>query len=63
MAKKILRNADPIGKVLNADMKLNWTVTGVIENWPRNSHFKFDFLGSLSTSSDSKNPTWLSNNY
>jgi putative ABC transport system permease protein len=63
MAKKYFGNADPVGKVLNADMKLNWTVTGVIENWPRNSHFKFDFLGSLSTSSDSKNPTWLSNNY
>jgi len=29
MAKKYFGNADPIGKVLNADMKLNWTVTGV----------------------------------
>ena len=63
MAKKYFGNVDPIGKILNADAKLNWTVTGVMEDWPKNSHLKVDFLGSLTTSDDSRNPTWLSNNY
>jgi len=38
-------------------------VTGVIADWPRDSHFKFDFLGSLCTYKDSESQFWLSNNY
>jgi len=63
MAKKYFGDVDPVGKVLNTNGKLNWTVTGVMEDWPKNSHLKFDFLGSLTTSDDSRNTTWLSNNY
>ncbi|MFC1725997.1 ABC transporter permease, partial [candidate division KSB1 bacterium] len=44
MAKKYFGNADPIGKVLKVESRLNLTVTGVLENVPENSHFKFDFL-------------------
>jgi len=30
---------------------------------PRNSHFHFDFLGSLGTLGNSRNPMWVSNNF
>ena len=63
MGKKYFGRTDPIGKTLTLNKTLSWTVTGVVEDWPRNSHFKFDFLGALSTFGDSRNPTWLSNNY
>ncbi len=54
---------DPMGKMLKGDNGPSWTVTGVVEDWPNNSHFRFDFLGALATVDDSRNPTWLSNNY
>jgi putative ABC transport system permease protein len=62
-ATRYFGNVDPMGKILNADRRRNWIVTGVIDDWPQDSHFKFDFLGSLCTYADSRNPTWLSNNY
>ncbi|MFC1726393.1 ABC transporter permease [candidate division KSB1 bacterium] len=43
-AEKYFGSDDPIGKVLKIDNKHNITVTGVIENVPRNSHLRFDIL-------------------
>ena len=62
-ARKYFGNEEPMGKILNADHRRDWTVTGVIKDFPKNSHFHFDFLASLSTSRDSRSPYWLSNNY
>lgn len=45
-ATKYFGSADPIGKVLDTDFG-EYTVTGICEDIPENSHFKFDFLGSL----------------
>jgi putative ABC transport system permease protein len=42
-AKKYFGAEDPIGKVLRM-FNQDFTVTGVCENIPENSHFKFDFL-------------------
>ena len=49
MARKYFGSADPMGKILNMDHKSDWIITGVIKDWPENSHFKFDFLGSFCT--------------
>ncbi len=62
-ARKYFGTNDAMGKVLNADNNLDYVVTGVVEAFPRNSHFRFDFLGSISTYEDSRNPFWLSFNY
>lgn len=43
-AKKYFGNQDPLGKVLRVDNHSNFTVTGVLENIPANSHLRFDFL-------------------
>ncbi len=62
-ASKYFGTEGPMGKMLNMDKQNNFIVTGVIKDVPRNSHFHPDFIGSLTTIQDSRNPTWLSNNY
>jgi putative ABC transport system permease protein len=63
-ARKYFGNQDPMGKqmIVEADTIL-YTVTGVIQNIPDNSHIKFDILASLSSFPDNaNNPMWVSNN-
>jgi len=62
-ARKYFGKEDPIGKILNVDKETGYMVTGVIKDIPENSHFHADFIGSLTTLQDSRNPNWLSNNY
>lgn len=40
-----------------------YTVTAVIEDMPKNSHFRFDILSSMSTNPDAENQSWLYGNY
>ena len=54
---------DPMGKVLNSDNRSDFTVTGVVQELPDNSHWHFDFLGSMVTYQDQRNANWLSNNF
>ncbi len=63
IAHKYFDNDNPIGKILNTGKKDNFVVTGVIEDIPQNSHLHPDFMASLTGLQDSRNPTWLSNNY
>jgi putative ABC transport system permease protein len=49
MAKKYFGNEDPVGKTIKADNKYVFTVRGVLENIPHNSHFSFDFLTGFET--------------
>jgi putative ABC transport system permease protein len=49
MALKYFGNHDPIGKSIRADNKYVYTVKGVMEDIPLNSHFKFDFLTGFET--------------
>ncbi|HKI77350.1 MAG TPA: ABC transporter permease, partial [Ignavibacteriaceae bacterium] len=47
LAQRIFRNIDPLGKIItinDGDSKKDYTVTGVLENIPSNSHFTFSFL-------------------
>jgi putative ABC transport system permease protein len=63
-ANKYFGNEDPVGKRLSLEADTNlYTVTGVIENIPANSHIKFDMLGSLNSLGDSKSMEWLNHNY
>ena len=62
-AQKYFGNKNPIGQILNTDNKRNYIVTGVVKDVPSNSHFHFDFLGSLSSYNDSRSQNWISNNY
>lgn len=63
-AKKYFGSEDPMGKriILEADTNL-YTITGIVQNIPANSHFKFDMLGSLNSLNFSKSTEWLSHNF
>lgn len=66
IAEKYFNNSNPVGEIfiLNDEVEQSFTITGVIENIPAQSHFHYDFFMSMSTLEDSRNnPTWVSNNY
>jgi putative ABC transport system permease protein len=44
MATKFFGNTDPIGKIITSDSKENFTVTGVLQDFPANSSIKFNML-------------------
>lgn len=48
-AKKYFGDEDPLNKIMLLSDTLSVTVTGVIENIPQNSHFRFDAAMSRST--------------
>jgi putative ABC transport system permease protein len=63
-AKKYFGNEDPMGKRISLESDTNlYTITGVVQNIPANSHFKFDMLGSLNSLGDSRSTQWLNHNY
>jgi putative ABC transport system permease protein len=46
-AHKYFGNDNPIGKILKVDNEYDYTITGVIEDIPQNSHFTFDIFMTL----------------
>jgi putative ABC transport system permease protein len=64
IATKYFGKDDPIGKRLSFEADTNlYTVTGVVQNVPSNSHFKFDMLCSLITLPNSKSPNWIGHSF
>jgi putative ABC transport system permease protein len=47
-AEKFFGNQDPIGKVIIGDNKVNLTVSGVINNIPKNSDIRYDMIMPIS---------------
>jgi putative ABC transport system permease protein len=47
-AKKYFGDDNPIGKVITADDKVNFTVSGVINDFPGNSRFQYDMIMPMS---------------
>ena len=55
-------DGDPIGKSIAMNNESNlFTITGVVEDAPRNSHFFYDFIASYSSDERGKSTFWLSN--
>jgi putative ABC transport system permease protein len=48
-AKKLFSDEDPIGKTIRLNDKENYTITGVMEDMPNNSHIRSEVLASYST--------------
>lgn len=67
MAKKYFGSAEPLGKVINFNQQVDLKVTGVMQEIPANSHFHFDFLGSVKLPEqifgEREFKNWSSNNY
>jgi putative ABC transport system permease protein len=64
-AQRYFGNEDPMNKVMIIDNEVPFTVTGVIEDIPGNSHLQFEILLSMSTrGSEWLNTwTWSANTY
>ncbi|MBN1165303.1 MAG: ABC transporter permease [Candidatus Krumholzibacteriota bacterium] len=63
MARKYFGAEDPLGKVLKFNNRDDFTVTGVMEKVPSNSHFEFDMLCSFQTFLEARRPlveSWAS---
>jgi putative ABC transport system permease protein len=63
-ARKYFGDINPIGKVITVDETRQMTITAVIKEFPKNSHFHFDMLISLlSYDGFYNNPQWFANNF
>jgi putative ABC transport system permease protein len=64
MAAKYFGNEDPMGKVLNIfSDSTAYTVTGVMENMPDNSHLFCDFIVDFQSLGRANQTQWTSNNF
>jgi putative ABC transport system permease protein len=62
MSKKYFGDTDPIGKLMViGGENQTFKVTGIAENTPSNSHFKFNILVSAASSDRLKQGIWLNN--
>jgi putative ABC transport system permease protein len=63
-ARKYFGDEDPMGQYLKIEQDTNLSViTGVMADFPQNSHFHCKMLGSLSTLGNSRSTNWLNHNY
>jgi len=58
-AERFFGNENPIGKVITVSEETEYTVTGVLEKIPSNSHFTFQFLVSFNTYSHPDMDDWI----
>lgn len=63
MAKKYFGNDNPMGQIIEVNNRKEYTVTGIIEEVPSNSHIQFDFIGSFSSLEASHHQIWWSANF
>lgn len=63
-AKKYFNTASNVaGKNFIINDTGNYKITGVIKDIPQQSHFRYDFFVSLSSSDESRQNNWVSNNF
>lgn len=60
-AKRYFGEINPVGQFLTWDNDRDYQVTGVIKDFPENSHLKPDFLASMKGQEFGKNMQWLDN--
>jgi putative ABC transport system permease protein len=61
-AREYFGDMNPLGQALTVNRDSNYyTVTGVIEPLPANSHFFADFIASMTTLEYSREETWFQN--
>lgn len=60
IAKKYFGKEDPVGRKLSLEADSNlYTITGVVQDIPSDSHFKFDILCSFVSLPNSRSTNWI----
>jgi putative ABC transport system permease protein len=62
-AKKYFNSTDVVGKTLYVDNSVSCKITGVIEDFPAQTHFHFSFIRPIRDTYHDDQADWLSNNY
>lgn len=63
-ARKYFGDQDPMGRTLKMEQDTNlYVITGVMKDFPQNSHFHCKMLGSMSSLGNSRSTNWLNHNY
>jgi len=63
-AKKIFGNEDPINKTLKINTReVPYRITGVMADFPENTHFNAEILASFMTNRRSSDGEWLNNSF
>ncbi|MCM4161486.1 FtsX-like permease family protein [Antarcticibacterium flavum] len=63
-AKKYFGNEDPIGKILTLEEKdRQYKVTAIIEEVPKNSHFRFDIFASTVGYLPAQGTSWMNSDF
>ncbi len=62
-AKRYFGNENPLGQKLSRKNYRSFTVTGVIKDFPENSHIKPDFLASFKSLSYNNSMDWSQNSF
>src|SRR4029077_13122478 len=62
-AKKYFNSVDVLGKTLYVDNSVSCKITGVIKDFPSQSHFHFSFIRPMHDTWHEDEWNWLSNNY
>ena len=60
MAEKYFGDEEPVGRILEFEDQ-DVIICGVVEAFPKNSHFQFDFIVSLVSLDSHDDQTWMSN--
>ncbi|WCT10543.1 ABC transporter permease [Mucilaginibacter jinjuensis] len=62
-ANKYFGSTNVVGKTLVTNENTNYKITGVIKDIPKQSHVQADIFISMTTLDESRQTTWLSNNF
>ncbi|MDX1531937.1 MAG: ABC transporter permease, partial [Rhodothermales bacterium] len=62
-AARYFPEGDAVGRVLTVQDTTEYRVTGVVEGFPRNAHFRFDLLGAMAGLEEAQNDFWIANQF
>ncbi len=62
-AGKYFGKEDPLGKIVKVDNKDDYKITGIFDEIPHNSHFRFEVMASLESIEESREQIWWRNNF
>jgi putative ABC transport system permease protein len=60
-ARKYFGDENPVGKTLKLNNQFDYMITGVMEDMPRNSHFRYDIIATLTAVEKVAGDDWMNN--